>query len=222
MLPVVVLDVDDTLYLEETYVLSGIAHLDRWLAATHGIRGFGAAAAEAFLAGNRAKAFDAALARLGVAAEPALIDAMLLEYRGHDPKIDLAGDAQAFLQAAAGNKIFCVITDGNKEQQRRKVRALQLYKYCRKIIITDRWGRAYWKPNPRAYCYIEQSLGATADMCTYVGANPAKDFTTPRQRGWRTIRMRRDRGLHSGVADDPVAAADVTVTSFADLSGSAC
>ena len=30
--------------------------------------------------------------------------------------------------------------------------------------------------------------------------NPAKDFVSPRQLGWRTVRIRRTGGLHAEVA----------------------
>jgi putative hydrolase of the HAD superfamily len=73
-------------------------------------------------------------------------------------------------------------------------------------VLTDRWGRTYWKPHERAFLAIEAALEARGAACVYVGDNPAKDFAAPRRLGWRTVRIRRRGTAHAaidapGVAD---------------------
>ena len=56
-------------------------------------------------------------------------------------------------------------------------------------ICTDTCGRECWKPNPRAFEYVEQVFGRSGGSLTYVADNPSKDFTAPRARGWQTVQI---------------------------------
>lgn len=197
---VVVFDLDDTLYLERDYVLSGLAAVDRWVRAQLGLIGLEGRMLARFAAGERSRLFDLALADFGHFAEPQLIARMLTVYRQHSPRIVLAPDAREVLADPPRDTAFAIITDGFLQAQKRKLRALGLHRRGVRIAIcTDRWGREAWKPAPRAFQYVQAAFGLPAEQMSYVADNPAKDFHAPMRLGWRTIRIARTGGLHRHV-----------------------
>src|SRR5688500_742872 len=89
----VVFDLDDTLYPERDFVLSGFAAVDAWLQANHRIDGFAEKAEALFAAGHRGHIFDQALELLDVSMAEALVPAMIEIYRRHPPALHLYSDA---------------------------------------------------------------------------------------------------------------------------------
>lgn len=204
---VIVFDLDDTLYLERDYVISGLRAVGQWATIALGIDGLGKVMRDRFEAGSRARIFDDSLRDIGMEPRPALIARMLATYRQHRPTIKLAPDAERFLAKRDAATGFAVITDGFLDAQRRKIRALDLY--ARGIhlgICTDRWGRDCWKPHPRAFRHVEQAFGRSGASLTYIADNPAKDFTAPRLLGWDTVHIVRPGRIHLSVAAHTVEA----------------
>jgi len=65
------------------------------------------------------------------------------------------------------------------------------------VILTDEWGRPFWKPHPRAFVELASRLAARPTDCVYVADNPEKDFQGPAAAGWRpSIWIRRPGGLY--------------------------
>lgn len=211
----VVLDLDDTLYLERDYVRSGIEAVGEWIQRTQGLRGFSEAASLLFADGVRERLFDRTLGLLDVDAKPDLVARMVHEYRRHRPAIRLAPDAAAFLDRLAGTPL-AIVTDGSALSQRMKVAALNLGRRgIFPIVYTDDWGKPWWKPHPRAFDYV----AATRD-CThfvYIADNPIKDFLGPRSLGWRTIQIARPDRLHRTIAPSELHQPHWTLGSFDDL-----
>ena len=98
--------------------------------------------------------------------------------------------------------------------QQRKVVALALDAWFDPILLTDRWGRDYWKPHERAFREVEALTGSGGATCAYLGDNPQKDFAAPSRLGWRTVRVRRPGGEHASVEGD--GGAQMECTSLAD------
>jgi putative hydrolase of the HAD superfamily len=217
--PVVVFDLDDTLYLERDFVRSGFAAVDAWLAAHHGVNEFQAHAWELFLAGRRGDVFDQTLPMIGVEPRPELIRRLIEVYREHTPQIRLEPAAPDLLAALDGRCRLALLTDGYHDTQRRKIAALGLDAWCDPVVCTDRWGRAHWKPSPRGFLHIQEALEAAPERCIYVADNPAKDFRAPKALGWRTLRVRHPQGEHArGDAASPRDQADRTVAGLAEVS----
>ncbi|HKY82062.1 MAG TPA: HAD family hydrolase [Sphingobium sp.] len=205
---VIVFDLDDTLYLERDYVLSGLRAVSQWAASALGVEGLGKVMRDRFDAGFRTRIFDDSLQDMGLEASPAIIARMVATYRQHRPGIQLAADAERYLAARDRSTGLAVITDGFLDAQRRKIRALGLYgRGVRVGICTDIWGRDCWKPHPRAFEHVEQLFGRSGASLTYVADNPRKDFTAPRALGWHTVQIARADRIHhfdpqeSGKAD---------------------
>jgi len=212
---VVTFDLDDTLYLERDFVRSGFAAVGAWLATERGVRGFESCAWRLFEAGRRGDVFDRVLPRLGVDPDGALIRRLVRVYREHLPTIRLEPAAADLLGRLGGRCRLAVLTDGFHETQRRKIKSLGLESTCRPIVCTDRWGREHWKPSPKGFLHVQETLGAAPERCIYIGDNPAKDFRAPKGLGWRTLRLRHPQGEHAGAsAASPRDEADATVTSL--------
>jgi len=188
-----VLDIDDTLYLERDYVQSGFYAVGRWLAENHNVKNFFERAWALFKSGSRGNIFDTALENLGVF-DKELVGHLVHLYRSHYPDIFLQSDAMEFLRRHKQDDL-AIISDGYSSAQWAKIRALNLEQYVDKIIVTDDWGKEFWKPNPRAYILAQG--GCYPEECVYVADNPLKDFKAPARLGWApSVRIRRKESLH--------------------------
>jgi glycosyltransferase involved in cell wall biosynthesis/FMN phosphatase YigB (HAD superfamily) len=211
----VVLDIDDTLYLERDYVRSGFDAVGAWARAELGVDDLGERAWTAFEAGVRRTIFDDALAGAGVEVTPDLVPRLVEVYRAHTPAIELTSDARQWLDALAPHVAVAVVTDGPLASQRAKATALTLTQWADLVVFTESLGPGKGKPHPAAFEQLERELGVAGAHCAYVADNPAKDFVAPHRLGWRTVRVRRAGGLHAEVpSGDDV---DAEITSLADL-----
>lgn len=213
----VVFDLDDTLYLERDFVLSGFAAADRWLQDEEGVTGFAECAGRLFAGGLRGRVFDAALAELRVAATPVMIERLVAAYREHEPVLSLPADSIAALAWAARGFRLGLITDGFAAVQRRKIRALGLEEHIPCRIVTDELGREFWKPSPEPYRRVMQHFPGSAAGFLYVGDNPRKDFLAARALGWRTVRIQRDGAEHADYLATPEENAERTIDTLRTL-----
>lgn len=192
----VVFDVDDTLYLERDYVRSGFGAIDELVRRDFGIEGFAARAWALFLEGVRGDTFNQVLASLGIPADEGLIGRLVEHYRNHTPDIHLMTDARLCLGTLSPLTAMAAITDGPRPSQRAKVAALGLGQWMDPIVVTSELGDGQGKPHPAAYQLVESRSQLKGRDCVYVADNPNKDFVAPRLLGWRTVRIRRNQGLH--------------------------
>jgi putative hydrolase of the HAD superfamily len=195
-----VFDLDDTLFPERTYVRSGFAAVGRHVQEQFGRADFENVAWGLFLDDVRGRIFDATLSRLGIASSPRLIGTLVQIYREHRPRIVLFPDVEPVIQTLRPHACVAIVSDGPLISQERKVEALGLHRLFGPIVLTDRWGRAFWKPHERAFREIEAATGCRGSECVYVADNPAKDFVAPRRLGWWTARVRRPGGEHAAIA----------------------
>ncbi len=215
----VLFDLDDTLYPERAFVLSGFR-----AAAQHGAAALGldaAALEEAcvrlFTAGRRGDIFDAALRSLGLPVSPESVALLVEAYRTHIPQLRLPEETAIVLRALRPRYHLGVITDGYAAVQRRKVAALGLERFLDVIIYTDDWGRAAWKPAPTGFVAALEQLGIAPAQALYVADNPVKDFIGARALGLSTIRLRVPGREHASVRLDAAYEADLEITTLASL-----
>lgn len=211
-----ILDLDDTLYLERDYVRSGFDAVGRYVAEKHGVGDFGERCWRLFESGVRGSTFDQALNAAGLA--HMVPCAKLVEvYRNHAPAIRMAEDAGQFLREWPADRPLGLITDGPIASQSAKIAALDLNDRLSPIVLSDEWGTEFRKPHDRPFETVERALGLAPNQLTYIADNPSKDFIAPRRRGWRTVRIRRRGGEHSGVEDWSDWPAHTEIASFAEL-----
>ena len=212
----VVFDIDDTLYLERDYVRSGFETVDEYLRASHGVDGFAAKAWALFELGVRGRIFDQALQQLR---QPELLDRvphLVRVYREHCPGIRLLPEVNGVIAGIGAQCSLAIISDGPANSQRRKLEALGLPNLIKDIILTNEHGEDRAKPNPWAYEELERRFRVPGCACVYLGDNPAKDFIGARGRGWRTVRVRRNGGLHFHAKAEPGYEADFEATTLKD------
>jgi putative hydrolase of the HAD superfamily len=191
-----VFDIDDTLMLERSYVASGFSAVSEWVRRVHGVDGFTDSAIALFDAGIRGNVFDLAMAELGVEVDKGIIASMVEVYRTHIPRVTLEPDAVRLIEKLKPYPM-AVISDGPISSQSRKVRALGLRDFASPILLTDEWGKDYWKPHPRAFNTVETLWAMRDEALVYVADNPLKDFDAPKILGWQTIRISRPLGQHA-------------------------
>ena len=200
-----VLDIDDTLYLERDYVRSGLYAVGRWLSENRNAEDFFERAWTLFEFGARGNIFDTVLEDLGIF-DKELVSRLVHLYRAHHPDISLQSDAREFLRRHKQDDL-AIISDGYSSAQWVKIRALNLEQYVDKIIVTDDWGKDFWKPNSRAYILAQG--GRSPEECVYIADNPLKDFKAPVRLGWApSVRIRRKKSLHYAI-DTPESCVEV-------------
>ncbi|MBO0663027.1 HAD family hydrolase [Jiella sp. MQZ9-1] len=195
---IVVFDLDDTLYLERDYATSGFrAAATTVFAADPALaERVAKTCQDLFDAGLRQMVFDASLDRCGVTAAGDLVSRLVSAYRHHHPRIALAPDAARYLDACPTGTPLALITDGPPASQRAKIAALGLESRIAKIVCTGELGEGRGKPHPEAFEEVERWAELPADRLVYVADNAAKDFLTPRRRGWASVQILRPGRIH--------------------------
>jgi putative hydrolase of the HAD superfamily len=194
---VLVFDLDDTLFLEKDFVLSGFKSVDVWLTQTSNIKGFYDVCLNIYMSGIRGYIFNRALDELKAIYDLSLIEKMVQVYRLHIPKISLLDDAKEILSYFSSKKSLSIITDGYYATQANKIEALGLNRLFDFIIYSDANGKQSWKPSEWPYlelmkCYTKNDL-----EFIYIGDNILKDFITARKLGWKTVHISRAQGEYN-------------------------
>lgn len=214
----IVFDLDDTLYLERDFAFSGYAAIDTYIEETTGCVGFAELCRAAFLANRRRLIFDEALTALGLPADRETVTKLVSLYRNHSPQISLCADAMRCLDSLSGRQRLGLITDGPEQTQRAKIAALGIEPSFSMLRPTGAWGAEFSKPHPRAF--IEMETAAADDPLVYVADNALKDFVTPRARGWHTIQICRNGGVHTAPPPDAAHAPHVRIETLDALEAS--
>lgn len=195
----VLFDLDDTLYPESEFVLSGFRAVARWGKDRLGIseeksynrlRGM-------FYNGIRGRTFDLWLEELDLA-DPKYINLAIDIYREHVPVIRPFPEVPNLLKNLQKHYILGIVTDGNWRMQERKIKVLAISDFFTTMVLTDKLGPDYWKPSPKPFLVALKQLGVEAGTACYVGDNIGKDFWGARKIGLTTIWVRRNDGIYSG------------------------
>lgn len=220
--PVIVFDLDDTLYAERDFAISGFRACERWLELTHGVGGIVEDMTRMLDEGHMRQLFVNVLAARVPSHTPAQLDAFIDVYRLHEPEIALYPDAVWALDHFGRHGPLGLITDGQHEVQSSKVAALDIGHRFHHIVYTGSLGgRAFSKPHPLSYEQMEAALRAAgaSGRFVYVGDNPAKDFVTPNSRGWISVQVHRPQRIHARAQTAPGGAAQHELHSLEELPG---
>lgn len=194
---VIVFDLDDTLYPERGYVLSGFMAVSRWVADQLDVdreRCY-RELCELFDHRDRGRVFDDWIAARG-SDRRSLVPEMIAVYRAHEPRIRPYPGVLPLLGRLRHTHRLALLSDGTAAVQRRKFARLGLDRLIEEALFTDDLGRASWKPSPAPFRSLLQRMGVRASDAVYVADNPAKDFLGPRRVGMRSVRVRFPEGLY--------------------------
>lgn len=188
---ILVFDLDDTLYDEQSYVLSGLRSVSQYLNVNYEINrkeSFSFMLKD-FKKNGRGKIFNNVLEKYSLFTKKRLRKIISI-YRLHKPKIKLYRDSlNIFNEFKNVNKY--VVTDGNKIVQDIKCKALNLDKYMKKIFITYRYGIKYAKPCTYCFQKILKMEKTEPQNVIYIADNPNKDFINLNKEGFLTVRIMR-------------------------------
>lgn len=184
----VVFDLDDTLYRERRFALSGY----RAVVAHAGAR-LGADAdtawrvlVRALRSGERAVAFQRLCDTMGW--PPAVADDLRLVYRGHVPSLRLPASARRVLHVLRPAWRIAVLTNGPPGIQRRKVAALGLGPLVDAVVYAEEIVPG-GKPAREAFDAAIERLGVPHSRCVIVGDDPERDIAGARRAGLHAVRI---------------------------------
>lgn len=218
MIKAIIFDMDDTLFEEREYVISGFAALDEYLQQEN-VYGFYKQAVELFESGVRGNIFNRVLDLLHVSYDKKYILSLVDIYRNHQPEITMLEDAKRAIEILRPDYKLGLITDGYLNVQRNKANALGLENVFDMLIFTDQFGREHWKPSPTPYLEIMKHFQLEGHELVYVGDNPTKDFITAKKLGWKTVFIEREAGEYLGKVVFEEYRADYTINTLDDLIG---
>lgn len=198
---IIVFDLDDTLYSERQFAVSGFRACERWLEEKFGVGSVVEEMTRLLDDGHMRSLFELVMAARVPGLSPRDVEDFIDIYRLHTPEITLYPDAERALDRFCAEGPIGLITDGQHEVQSAKVEALDIAHRFHHIVYTSALGgRSFSKPHPLSYEQMEAALkraGAGDGRFVYVGDNPAKDFLTPNHRGWLSIQVLRPQRIHS-------------------------
>lgn len=185
----IIFDLDNTLYPEETYVQSGFKAVARYLSGKYdcNFEKLFSKIMDIFNKDGRGKVFDRLVNDLNFNEE---ISTLVYIYRYHLPDISLYPESISLLDTLKAKYKLALITDGRAFVQKRKVEALKIENYFDVVIFTDVLGENFWKPSVEPYNLVLDMLDCDAEDACYIGDDPYKDFKAPKQLGMKSIQVK--------------------------------
>ena len=146
----IVFDLDDTLYPERAYVLSGFRAVAAWAEEEEHVgipqhQSFDELR-RLFDEGIRGDTFNRWLESHGLKPDD-WVPQMVRVYRKHNPHIAPYPEVPGLLQRLRQCYRLGLVSDGYAEVQKRKLGALGLTSCFDVLVFSDEWGREAWKPN---------------------------------------------------------------------------
>lgn len=189
-----IFDLDDTLILEQDYVLSGFyavaehaasvckipkAHVYQFLLFTFAYEG-------------REHIFDKLLRQFPDIASELSVENLVGVYRQHKPDLKfIDGVEQVLRRLREDGKKIAVVTDGLASMQMQKVSALGLDAYVDCIVYC--WELQAPKPDPAGFIHAIETMKVKAEDCVIIGDNPVHDIMPGVQLGITTVRVLQGR-----------------------------
>ncbi|MCK4968525.1 MAG: HAD-IA family hydrolase [Candidatus Aenigmarchaeota archaeon] len=191
MIKAIVFDLDDTLYDEKQFVISGFSAVASYISKKYSINQNEVLKKliTVLEKQGRGKTFNIALKELNINDEK-IIQILIDIYRKHKPNLSLYDDTLKTIQTLKkqGYKLG-IITDGLVDVQKNKVHTLKIESFFNYIIFSDKYGIDKQKPSEFPYLKIIELMNIKNNEMVYVGDNPNKDFITAKKLGIHTIRL---------------------------------
>ncbi len=228
-LQAIIFDLDDTLYSERDFVLSGFRAVANWGTANLGIsqaQGY-ETLFDLYQQGIRNNTFNQWLQIHQIPAvssseetQSEVVAKLLDIYRQHTPQIDPFAESIELLKILTQSYKIGLVSDGYLEVQQRKWAALGLDHFFDAVVFSDSLGRENWKPSTAPFELVLERLNVAPEFSVYIGDNPRKDFFGARQLGMSTIQIKRIDAEYSHIpAPSLDYCADLTFDSLKDVLG---
>jgi|Deesub1362A_J573_1020465.scaffolds.fasta_scaffold00432_25 putative hydrolase of the HAD superfamily len=214
----ILFDLDDTLYEEKQFVMSGFKVVSQYLSRKYALDQdkIFKILKDSFRNGLRRKNFNVLLKELNLESEN--VETLVKMYREHLSTIALYPDARIVLEHLRNLNLFKLglITDGYPITQKNKINSLRIQRHFDSIIIND-LGKNISKLRLEPFKKMLFLLKVKPVNAIYVGDNPLKDFINPKKLGIYTVRVKRAGGEYSKINVKKNLDADSTITSLLEL-----
>ena len=186
---IIIIDLDDTLYEEKSFVLNGFVNVAFFLKQKFKLNKnqLYKNMKQTFLKEGRDKVFDKVLSRHNILTKKNLNNCVQV-YRYKKKNIKLRKDALNFLNSYHKYGIY-LVSDGNKKVQQCKIDLLKIKKYFKKIYLTHRYKKIHSKPSTYCFKKIKNIEKCQWNDMVYIGDNILKDFVNLNKLGVNTIRV---------------------------------
>lgn len=185
-------DLDDTLYPQRRFILSGFAAVARHVALRHSIeprRAF-ACLVHAYRGSGRGHELDALIGAFDL---PESIDALVAIMRTHRPSLRLHWTTVETLLQLRRSWALAVVTNGLPAVQRAKVQALGLDSLVDTVVYAAEHGTGAGKPDREPFREALRRVGSRPSQAIFIGDNPDTDIAGATLCGLRTIYTRQWR-----------------------------
>jgi putative hydrolase of the HAD superfamily len=208
----VVFDLDDTLYPERRFALSGYAAVSLAIERSTGV---GRAECFRLLAtalrnGRRRTAFQDVCEAFAL--DRSAVPGWLAIYRSHVPRLRLPPTSRATLETLRTTWRVGVLTNGLPGVQRSKVRSLGLHRLVDAVVYADELAPG-GKPAPGPFAEVLRRLDTDSSRAVFVGDSQVTDVVGAHNAGLRSVWLCRPPGVRTGQAH----AADARIHSLAEL-----
>ncbi len=117
------------------------------------------------------------------------MDKMIDIYRYHNPHLTLYEDIKDFLEKIRSMDIvITILTDGEEKRQLAKIDSLGIRNYFDYIKVSE---EKYFKPHPHGYEEIIGRYQFKNSEILCIGDNPKKDFYYPLEHGMNVVKTNR-------------------------------
>ncbi len=214
-----VFDLDDTLYPELDYCLSGFRAVAEDVSARFELETEEVFSIfwDVFTGGGKNRVFNIALEKLGISYCQEDISCLVELYRSHPPEITLPNETRDVLECLKLKVKLALLTDGYMPAQRLKVQSLAIEDYFDKTVYTELLGRDKWKPSPAGFEEIMRHNKFSPSEYVYIADNPKKDFNAPKQLGWRSVWLKNSRSVHYKKSYEELIYGEFEITSISQL-----
>jgi len=176
-----IFDLDDTLYPEIDYLVSGYNYIGKYLST---ILKFDVSNEMLHRYYAKENVFEKIVTEYKHAIPELSIAFLQNLYRNHLPQLKLSQEVSEFLSIIKLKKIPTgLITDGRSISQRNKLAALGLTNYFDDVIISEEFGTE--KPHINNYMFFQKKYQDRNFW--YFADNTIKDFIVPAKLGWNLV-----------------------------------
>ncbi|MEP3439254.1 MAG: HAD family hydrolase [Hoeflea sp.] len=191
MSPIVLFDLDDTLYPEAAYVRSGHRVIAQRIAARTGNTADSVYSTLRYdyCKFGRAGLFDRMIEAYGLPAD--IVRELVKSYRLHKPELTLDPEVRRLLATLRSDYRIAIVTDGDVNMQKAKVEALGLSGLVDLVVYC--WEQEARKPEPGAFIDAVHQLGGHAEGAIIIGDDPTHDVEAAVRMGAGCVRIRANR-----------------------------
>jgi|AntDeeMinimDraft_5_1070356.scaffolds.fasta_scaffold03403_4 putative hydrolase of the HAD superfamily len=209
----VIFDLDDTLFPESEFALSGFEAVAEYLSkeSTFESDTIYRLLQEDFDNSVRGDNFDQLLNKTEIDAS---IDKLVEVYRTHSPDIELLPEAEICLTQLSDRSLQ-LITNGTATKQRNKIKALGISDIFDNIYISGEFGTNSAKPSTHLFEKCLEDGNKESERTVYIADNPVKDFIAPNHLGMRSIWINREWGEYADL--EPTTDREQPTVSVSDL-----